>query len=65
MSVYHTIPALCVEYVAALETPDLVAIHEQVHAYGTLTGIAATGDGRRCRWPDAHLTLQSGFSSFE
>eukprot|EP00959_Pyramimonas_sp_CCMP1952_P158618 3317863-Pyramimonas_sp.AAC.1 len=42
MGVYHAIPTLCVEYAAALETPDLVVIHEQVQSYGGLTAIAVT-----------------------
>eukprot|EP00959_Pyramimonas_sp_CCMP1952_P168906 3528537-Pyramimonas_sp.AAC.1 len=44
MGVPHTIPTLRVEYVTALETPDLVVIHEQVKADGALTGIAVTDD---------------------
>eukprot|EP00959_Pyramimonas_sp_CCMP1952_P026161 549363-Pyramimonas_sp.AAC.1 len=65
MSMYHSIPALCVEYVAALEPPDLVAVHELARAYGTLTEIAVTDDGQCCQWPDTRLTLQGGFTSLE
>eukprot|EP00959_Pyramimonas_sp_CCMP1952_P412756 8649318-Pyramimonas_sp.AAC.1 len=61
----HSIPALCAEYVAALEAPDLVVIHEQVQAYGTLTEVAVNEDGRCCRWPDTHLALQGGFTGLE
>eukprot|EP00959_Pyramimonas_sp_CCMP1952_P299888 6272549-Pyramimonas_sp.AAC.1 len=65
MSVYHSIPTLCVEYVAALEAPNRVVVHELVQAYGTLTEVDVTDDGRRCRWPDTRLTLQGGFTSLE
>eukprot|EP00959_Pyramimonas_sp_CCMP1952_P381772 7999881-Pyramimonas_sp.AAC.1 len=65
MSVYHSIPALCVESVAALEPPDLVVVHELVQAYGTLAEVAVTDDGRCCRWPGTRLTLQGGLTSLE
>eukprot|EP00959_Pyramimonas_sp_CCMP1952_P126706 2650063-Pyramimonas_sp.AAC.1 len=52
MSMCNSTPALCVEYVAALEPPDFIVVHEMVQAYGALVEVAVTDDGRCCRWPD-------------
>eukprot|EP00959_Pyramimonas_sp_CCMP1952_P366751 7681239-Pyramimonas_sp.AAC.1 len=63
MDMYHSIPVLCVEYVAALEPPGFIVVHEMAQANGALVEVAVTGDGRCCRWPDTRLTLQGGFTS--
>eukprot|EP00959_Pyramimonas_sp_CCMP1952_P242459 5067823-Pyramimonas_sp.AAC.1 len=58
------IPAVCVEYVAALEPPDFYhGSSKNVQAYGALVEVAVTDDGRCCRWPGTRLTLQGALTS--
>eukprot|EP00959_Pyramimonas_sp_CCMP1952_P059649 1245785-Pyramimonas_sp.AAC.1 len=63
MSACNSAPALRMEYVTALEPPDLVAMHEMVQAYGTLVKVTVADNWRCCRWPDARLALQSSFAN--
>eukprot|EP00959_Pyramimonas_sp_CCMP1952_P051870 1084395-Pyramimonas_sp.AAC.1 len=60
----NSAPALRMVYVTTLKPPDTVVMHEVTQAYGTLVEVTVADDWWCCRWPDARLALQSGFTNF-
>eukprot|EP00959_Pyramimonas_sp_CCMP1952_P296607 6204865-Pyramimonas_sp.AAC.1 len=52
-------PPRCVAYVAALEPPDFIVVHEMVQAYSAFVEVAVADDGWCCRWPETRLALKN------